>query len=240
MRLPRPGARDRGCPWRSDARPPPAVEVPAAPRRALPGPAGLDAQRTCAGCAPQLRRRLLGATFDDYLAAVELLRGRRGDAARGARTAGPECPHAPVIARLRCFRGIDTLSAAGLAPKSVTSIASPSPPCSPGSSASCPASAPLTLKRRQGSITKAGPSHARRLLVEAATTTATGRASARRSHAAKDGQDPRMIEIAWRAQRRLYQRWQHLPPARASPPASSRSPSPANSPRFLWEAATLD
>ena len=41
-----------------------------------------------------------------------------------------------------------------------------------------------------------------------------------------------MIEIAWRAQRRLHQRWQRAAPASAaSPPASSRSPAPASSPR---------
>jgi hypothetical protein len=44
------------------------------------------------------------------------------------------------------------------------------------------------------------------------------------------GQDPRVIEIAWRAQRRLNQRWQHLHHDRRSPPGSSRSPSPASSP----------
>ena len=72
-------------------------------------------------------------------------------------------------------------------------------------------------KRRQGSITKAGPGHARRLLVEAAQhyryPPRIGPTLARR----QAGQDPRVIAIAWRAQRRLHQRWQHLHHDRRKP-----------------------
>jgi transposase len=69
-------------------------------------------------------------------------------------------------------------------------------------------------KRRQGSITKAGSSHARRLLIEAAwhyrrspriSTTLRRRQSA---------QPPAAIETAWRAQLRLHRRWAHLDGAR--------------------------
>ncbi len=55
------------------------------------------------------------ATFVDYLAAVD---GARASAApRSTRTIAelvPESPYAELIARLRCFRGIDTLTAAGI------------------------------------------------------------------------------------------------------------------------------
>jgi transposase len=54
------------------------------------------------------------ASFADYIAAVELLAGRRATLLEVLEQQTPECSHAPVIARLRCFRGIDTLSAAGL------------------------------------------------------------------------------------------------------------------------------
>jgi transposase len=74
------------------------------------------------------------ATLVDYLSAVELLVGRRASLIIALESAIPESSHAAVIARSRCFRGIDTSD----------------------------------TKRRQGSITKAGPRHARRLLVEAA------------------------------------------------------------------------
>jgi hypothetical protein len=54
------------------------------------------------------------ATLADYLAAVELLMGRRTSLIGALEQAIADCSHAATIARLRCFRGIDTLSAAGL------------------------------------------------------------------------------------------------------------------------------
>jgi hypothetical protein len=55
------------------------------------------------------------ASFADYLAAVELLIARRASLLEALERAVPGSSHALVISRLRCFRGIDTLSAAGLA-----------------------------------------------------------------------------------------------------------------------------
>src|SRR5439155_2868824 len=46
------------------------------------------------------------ATLADYVAAVELLRGRRATLVEALEQTIPGSSHAPVIARLRCFRGI--------------------------------------------------------------------------------------------------------------------------------------
>src|SRR6188472_825587 len=54
------------------------------------------------------------ATFADYCAAVELLAGRRATLVTMLEQAVPDCSHAATIARLRCFRGIETLTAAGV------------------------------------------------------------------------------------------------------------------------------
>ena len=54
------------------------------------------------------------ATFVDDLAAVELLIGRHKTLIGTLEQQMRYVSHAPVIARLRCFRGIDTLSAAGV------------------------------------------------------------------------------------------------------------------------------
>jgi transposase len=93
---------------------------------------------------------------------------------------------------------------------------------------------------RPGSITKAGPPHARRLLVEAAWhyrhRPAIGQTLAARQH----GQDPRIIEIAWRAQRRLNQRWAHLHQQRRKPAGVVAIACARELAGFLWEAATLD
>ena len=51
------------------------------------------------------------ATFVDYLAAIELLVGRRQTLIETLEQQIPECSHAHGTARLHCFRGIDTLSA---------------------------------------------------------------------------------------------------------------------------------
>ena len=95
-------------------------------------------------------------------------------------------------------------------------------------------------KRRQGAITKAGPSHARRLLVEAAHhyrhQPAIGETLARRQR----GQDPRVITIAWKAQRRLHQRWQSLAGQRRKPAGVVAIACARELAGFCWEAATLD
>jgi hypothetical protein len=49
-----------------------------------------------------------------------------------------------------------------------------------------------------------------------------------------------VIEIAWRAQRRLYQRWQHLREQRRKPSGVVAIAVSRELAGFLWEAATLD
>ena len=65
-------------------------------------------------------------------------------------------------------------------------------------------------QRRQGSITKVGNSHVRRLLVEAAwharRRPTVGYQLARRQR----GQEAAVIERAWRCQQRLHTRWQRM------------------------------
>jgi transposase len=105
------------------------------------------------------------ASFADYLAAVELLVARRSSLREALERAVPLSDHAEVIARLRCFRGIDTLSAAGLAAEVGDFRRFPRPTMLAGYLGVVPSERTSDLKRRQGSITKAGPPHARRLLV---------------------------------------------------------------------------
>jgi transposase len=180
------------------------------------------------------------ATFVDYLASVELLMGRRASLLAALEQQIPDCSHAPVIARLRCFRGIDTLSAAGLCAEIGDFARFPRPALLSGFLGIVPSERTSDTKRRQGSITKAGPPHARRLLVEAAHhyrhRPVIGETLARR----QAGQDPRVIAIAWRAQRRVHQRWQHLHQQRRKPAGVVAIACARELSTFLWEAATLD
>ncbi len=180
------------------------------------------------------------ATFVDYLTSVELLMGRRTGLIAALEQQIPEVSHAPVIARLRCFRGIDTLTAAGVCAEVGDFARFAKPTMLSGFLGIVPSERTSDEKRRQGSITKAGPPHARRLLVEAAHhyrhRPFIGETVARR----QAGQDPRVIEIAWRAQRRLYARWCHLHHERRKPAGVVAIACARELAAFLWEAATLD
>jgi transposase len=180
------------------------------------------------------------ATFVDYLTSVELLMGRRSSLISALEQQIPDSSHAPVIARLRCFRGIDTLTAAGMCAEVGDFARFAKPTLLSGFLGVVPSERTSDTKRRQGSITKAGPPHARRLLVEAAHhyrhRPIIGQTLARR----QAGADPRVIEIAWRAQRRLHARWQHLHRERRKPAGVVAIACARELAAFLWEAATLD
>jgi transposase len=147
--------------------------------------------------------------------------------------------HVVTIVALRCLRGIDTLSAAGLCAE-VGDWQRFRPKQLSGFLGIVPSEYTSDTKRRQGQITKAGSTHARRLLVEAAHhyhhRPAVGDTLARRQR----GQDPRVIEIAWRAQRRLHQRWNVLRLQRHKPAGVVAIACARELAAFCWEAATLD
>jgi transposase len=149
-------------------------------------------------------------TFDSYLHAVDLVDARIAKLEQAIRETAVQGPWRELVARLRCLRGVDTLTALAL----VAEIGDFSRfrsaeelmafvglvPCEHSSGE----------HRRQGSITKVGNSHVRRLLVEAAwharRRPKVGYDLARRQR----GQDATVIERAWRCQQRLYQRWQRM------------------------------
>jgi transposase len=184
--------------------------------------------------------RCAQATFADYCAGVELLVARRATLVATLEQAVPDCAHAATIARLRCFRGIETLTAAGVCAEVGAFQRFPRPAMVSGFLGIVPSERTSDTKRRQGSITKAGSGHARRLLVEAAQhyrkPPAISHTLERRQH----GQDPRVIAIGWRAQRRLHQRWQHLHYERRKPAGVVAIAVARELAAFLWEAATLD
>ena len=148
--------------------------------------------------------------FDDYLFAVDQIDRRIEALETELGRLAADGPHRALIARLRCLRGIDTLTALGLV-------------CEVGDFSRfrtaeqfmsfvglVPSERSSGEGRHQGSITKAGSSHARRLLVESAwharRRPTVGYELARRHR----GQDPPVLERAWRCQQRLHRRWQRM------------------------------
>ena len=94
-------------------------------------------------------------------------------------------------------------------------------------------------RRRQGAITKAGSRHARRLLVEAAwhyrRPPRVSAALAQR-HA---GQEPRAVDLAWRAQRRLHGRWRRLETERGKRSTLTAIAVARELSGFCWELARV-
>jgi transposase len=171
------------------------------------------------------------ATFADYLAAVELLMGRRAGLLAALEAQIPRSSHAPVIDRLRCLRGIDTLSAAGLRAEVGDWRRFRAPGLLSGFLGVVPSERTSDQKRRQGSITKAGPPHARRLLVEAAQHYPTSPGSARRWPAASTARTPASSRSRGARSDACTSAGSTSTATAASPPASSPSRSPASSPR---------
>jgi transposase len=150
------------------------------------------------------------ATLLDYLGAIDTLELRRGALEKTIAELVPASPCAQTVARLRCLRGIDTLSAVGLAAE----IGDFGRFGRPGKLMSyvglVPSENSSGETRRQGAITKTGSRHARRLLVEASwhyrKTPARGSTLQRR----QDGQPAHIIAISWQAQQRLHRVWCRL------------------------------
>jgi transposase len=146
-------------------------------------------------------------TFDSYVHTVDLVDHRIAVLERSIAETAAQGPWRELVARLRCLRGIDTLSALGIAVEigDFSRFA-----CAEQFMAFVglvPSEHSSGEQRRQGSITKVGNSHVRRLLVEAAwharRRPKVGYELARRQR----GQDAFVIERAWRCQQRLYRRW---------------------------------
>jgi transposase len=150
------------------------------------------------------------AAFDDYRGAVEALMIRRGVLERQISELLPLSPCAQTARRLMCMRGIDTLTAAGLCaeigdferfrhPEQLMSYLGVVP--SEHSSGS---------RRRQGSITKSGSQHARRLLVESAWHYRQRPRISEPLRRRQAGADPKTIAISWQTQRRLHHLWSRM------------------------------
>lgn len=179
-------------------------------------------------------------TFGDYVACVEQAVQRRWMLDQAIERTWPDSPFAATIARLRCFRGIDTLSAAGLAAEIGDFQRFGHPRYLASFVGIVPSEHSSGERRRQGHITKAGPGHARRLLVEAAQHYRHRPAVGLNLQRRQTERDPRVIATAWRAQRRLHDRWQHLHGQRAKHANLVTIAVARELAAFCWEAALID
>jgi transposase len=180
---------------------------------------------------------LLEVVFGEYLAYHEVLLARRDRLDTLIVEESVKGPWAPTLARLRCLRGIDTLSAVGLVAEigEITAFAHPKQLAS--YLGLVPSEHSSGDRRTRGSITKAGSSHARRLLVEAAWHYRRRPALSLAVKRRQQGQPPAAIEAAWRAQLRLHRRWSHLDGQRAKKRTTVAVAVARELACFVWEIA---
>ncbi len=177
--------------------------------------------------------------FGDLLAAVDGLTARKQAHARRVSDLAGEPMWWPTVARLRAFRGIDTLSALsihlelggdwqrfGRAPQ-IGAWLGLTPTLNQSGETST-----------QGSITKTGSGLARRLLVEAAWHYGRPRIGATLANR-QPGQPDHILAIANDAQRRLHHVGQRMK-ARGKPHNVTTVALARELACFLWAAATAD
>ena len=158
----------------------------------------------------ELDRPAAQATFVDACGAVDALVHRREALEREIVALLPSSPWQTEVARLRCLRGIDTLSAAGLCAE----IGDFRRFARPGQLMSyvglVPSENTTGEQRRLGQITKTGSGHARRLLVEAAWHYRPRPRVGKPLSDRQEGQPAHAVAVSWSAQQRLYRTWARL------------------------------
>jgi transposase len=178
--------------------------------------------------------------FADYVHAHDVLLARRDRLDERLAVLAEESPWAGTIARLRCLRGIDTLSALGLCAEVSDWGRFDSRQAVAAYLGLVPSESSSGERRRQGAITKAGSAHARRLLVEAAHHY---RRPPRRSSSLarrQRGQEPWVVDFAWRVQRRLYGRWRRLQTERGKGTGITAIAVARELAGLIWELAITD
>ncbi len=178
------------------------------------------------------------ATLADYLHAHDVLIARRDLVEAELAKVALSAPCATTVARLRCLRGIDTLSALGLCAEIGEWDRFDHPDQLSAYLGIVPSEHTSGRQRRLGAITKAGSSHARRLMIEAAYHYRRGPAVGGTLERRQRGQPPEIINISWRAQRRLNARWRQLKDARKKPNGIVAVAVARELAAYCWEIAT--
>jgi transposase len=148
--------------------------------------------------------------FDDYRGAVDALVIRRGELERQIAEQLPLSPFAQTAQRLMCLRGIDTLTAAGLCAEIGDFERFRHPEQLMSYLGVVPSEHSSGTRRRQGSITKSGSQHARRLLVEAAWHYRQPPRVSEPLRRRQAGADPAIVALSWKTQRRLHRVWTRM------------------------------
>ena len=150
------------------------------------------------------------ATLLDARGAIDALAHRRDGLEREIIALLPACPWQTQVARLRCLRGVATLTAVGLCAEVGDFERFARAEQLMSYIGLVPSESTTGQQRRLGSITKTGLGHARRLLVEAAWNYRSRPTIGKALNDRQTDQPPEAIAIAWSAQQRLHRTWTRL------------------------------
>jgi transposase len=150
------------------------------------------------------------ATFDSYFLAIAQLDERMLQLENQIGDFGCQEPYREPVAWLRCFRGIDMVTAVSLLAEVHDFRRFPSARALMAYFGLVPRECSSGEKEHRGSITKAGNGHVRRYLVEAAWHNRNRPAISLLLRQRRQGQPAWVIAIADRAQERLHRRWKRM------------------------------
>ncbi|MBA3408941.1 MAG: IS110 family transposase [Solirubrobacterales bacterium] len=179
-------------------------------------------------------------TLMDYLGAIDALIVRRDTLETTIGELVPGSPWADTVARLRCLRGIDTLSAVGLCAEIGDWQRFPRAAHVMSYLGLVPSEHSTGQTRRLGSITKTGSGHGRRLLVEAAWHYRRPPRKGDTLKRRQAGQPAHVIAISWQAQQRLHRTWQRLDGERGKRRTLVAVAVARELAGFCWAAANAD
>jgi transposase len=146
-------------------------------------------------------------------------------------------PLRPRVQRLRCFRGIDDLTALTIAAELGDPRRFPTAPATMAFVGLIPSEHSSGAKRAQGAITKTGNAHVRRVLVEAAWHYRHHPFVGAALRARQRGAPDTVVTRAWTAQHRLHRRYQRLA-ARGKPKQHIVTAVARELTGFVWAALT--
>jgi transposase len=149
-------------------------------------------------------------TFDHYVAVLKHFAEQIKALDAKIEALSKTAPYETPVAKLRCFRGIDTTTAMVLVTELHGFERFESAPQLMAFVGLTPSEYSSAGKRQQGSITKAGNAHVRRVLVEAAWNYRHAPRVGKKLNERRAQQSPRTIETADKAMRRLYARWRRM------------------------------
>jgi len=176
------------------------------------------------------------AAFDHLVGAASVRGAQLTAIDRQIEEAALSGPLAEPVARLRAFRGIDTLTALTVVSETCDFARFPTAAGYMAFTGLVPREHSSGASRRKGSITKAGNAHLRRVLVEAAWAYRHRPAVRGKLAGRQEGLPPELLAYSWKAQQRLHATYRKLAARRGANKAAVAVARELSG--FVWGAMT--